>query len=219
MFTLILRVFDILLFPRSCLGCKKEGVSLCLSCANKLERAREYRDEFTHSLFSYDDPIVKKAILRLKFCNDTTIIDSFSPHLADLILAILADSLDQIKKEDIIIVPIPISRKSCQVRGYNQSLLLAKGVARATTFTIHDDNLIKTKETKKQAKIAKREERIKNVVGSFGVRSVTQIEGKTIFLVDDVITTGATLREARSELLHSGARRVFCVTLASQPLI
>lgn len=219
MFRQFIEIVDLLLFPRSCIGCKKRDESLCLNCAKSLTRSSDYRDDNTHSLFSYDDKIVKKAILRLKLGNDQVIAKALSVHLADLILSILSESLDEVRSEDILIVPIPISKKSYRARGYNQSEIITEEVARLTSFATVDDLLIKTKATKKQAKISKRAERLKNVVGSFGILNGQDLKKKTVFLVDDVITTGATMREARGELLRAGARRVFCISLASQPLL
>lgn len=80
-------------------------------------------------------------------------------------------------------------------------------------FRLETNNLIKIHETKKQAFLS-RAERLVSQKGAYTVRNPERFRGKTVFLFDDVVTTGATLKEARKELLKAGAKRVVCVALA-----
>ena len=72
---------------------------------------------------------------------------------------------------------------------------------------------MKNRETKRQTTL-KRSERLSNVKNSFGVLDAKNISGKNIIIIDDVVTTGATLREAKKVLIHAGARKVLCVAIA-----
>jgi len=74
--------------------------------------------------------------------------------------------------------------------------------------------LIKPKETEHQARIRDRRERLKNIAGSFAVKNNEKIKGKNIILIDDILTTGATLSEAKKVLKQAGARKVIAFTVA-----
>ena len=82
-------------------------------------------------------------------------------------------------------------------------------------FEIRSDILYKKKETEKQSKTKKKEERLENLKDSFGVRpEIKDISGRTILLVDDVTTTGATFREVVRTLKSAGAKYILCYALA-----
>ena len=93
------------------------------------------------------------------------------------------------------VVCVPISKKTINERGYNQSALIAKKIAEYFDVPFYDDLLIKVKETKKQSEL-KLKERAKNVKGAFGINNSEKIKGLCVLLVDDIFTTGATMREA-----------------------
>ncbi|KKS56700.1 MAG: Competence protein F, partial [Candidatus Nomurabacteria bacterium GW2011_GWF1_42_40] len=79
---------------------------------------------------------------------------------------------------------------------------------------LEKDILIKPKDTKHQAHIENRSERLKNIIGSFTVKNSEIIKGRNIILIDDILTTGATLSEARKVLKRAGARKVIAFTVA-----
>ncbi len=93
------------------------------------------------------------------------------------------------------IVSVPISKKTMSERGYNQSALIAKEIAEYFDVPFYEDLLIKVKETKKQSEL-KLKERAKNVKDAFGVNNPERIKGSCVLLIDDIFTTGATMREA-----------------------
>lgn len=93
------------------------------------------------------------------------------------------------------VVCVPISDKTLKERGYNQSALIAKEIAEYFDVPFYSDLITKVKETKKQSEL-KLKERAKNVKGAFGVNSPDRINGLRVLLVDDIFTTGATMREA-----------------------
>jgi ComF family protein len=111
-----------------------------------------------------------------------------------------------------IIVPVPLSAGRLWQRGYNQSEILARALAKELGLSF-SNALVKTKSTRPQSEL-KRDRRLNNVRGVFGIRRGARIAGKTILLVDDVLTTGSTLNECARILLESGAGRIRALTLA-----
>lgn len=93
------------------------------------------------------------------------------------------------------VVPIPLSKDSLKARGYNQSSLIAKRIAEYFFADYIGNALVKIKETKKQSDL-KLAERKKNIKGAFAVLDDKKLRGKHILLVDDIFTTGSTMREA-----------------------
>lgn len=93
------------------------------------------------------------------------------------------------------VIPVPLSKKTLKQRGYNQSALIAKYIADYFGAEFYDNVLIKIKETKTQSAL-KLPDRRKNVKGAFSIRDGKYIYGRTILLVDDIYTSGCTMREA-----------------------
>jgi len=106
---------------------------------------------------------------------------------------------------------VPLSRQSYRDRGYDQSGLLAKNIARALGVPLWP-LLEKTRETKRQHKLG-RTERLGNVKGAYSAESGAQ--GKCLLLVDDIVTTGATLCQCAEALYEAGAAGVYAVCAAS----
>jgi competence protein ComFC len=109
------------------------------------------------------------------------------------------------------IIPVPLSIKGLRDRGFNQSLLLARIIAKEMKIPLLMDVLSKKKETLPQIGLSSKE-RLSNLKGSFEARE--DIDGRRLLLVDDVITTGATVTECSKELLRAGAEDVAVVALA-----
>lgn len=123
----------------------------------------------------------------------------------------------QISTSDpVLLVPIPLSRRQLFRRGFNQSRILLKSIERHdkhSRFILETDNLIKIRHTPKQA-TQSRSKRLSNQKDAFVVRNTERLGNKTIFVFDDISTTGSTLKEARRELVRAGARHVICISLA-----
>ena len=118
--------------------------------------------------------------------------------------------------ERMVLIPFPQSRLRVLKRGFNQTRRLLGEMMRLDTkklFYFETNNLIKIRETKKQALLS-RTERLVAQGGAFKVRRPERLKGKTILLFDDIVTTGASLAEARKTLLNAGAGEVICVALA-----
>ncbi len=163
---------------------------------------------------SYRDEIVKSAIWHLKYRG----VRKLAEPLAKLILRRMQKewplSENKIPYSDCLIIPIPLSKKRFRQRGYNQSELIAKCLSDKLSVRISADNLIKIKNTPSQVEIKDREKRIKNLEGSFGLANPESVKNKTIILIDDVSTTGATMKEASKILKSAGAKKVIGLVVA-----
>ncbi len=117
-------------------------------------------------------------------------------------------------RTSIIIIPIPLSRKRLRQRGYNQSELLGKFLSDKLSVKISSNVLYKTRETISQVEIKDRSKRLKNLQGAFEVKNPETIKNKSVILIDDIITTGATMAEASRVLKKAGAKKVIGLVVA-----
>ncbi len=208
-------LFD-LIFPERCVGCGCRETSLCDVCLQKIPKARKHDASWIHSLFSYKDSRMKKAMWLIKYKNRKRLAKTFGQALHDLMLEELSEYIQFERAPTVVFIPIPISRKRLQKRGYNQAELIASSVCTLLNnphITIENNLLKKTNETKRQSHSKSRRERLKNIIGSFAVTE--RCDPRSIYiLIDDVTTTGATLIEARKILKENGARKVKAYTVA-----
>ena len=116
-----------------------------------------------------------------------------------------------------LVVPIPLYRKKLKERGFNQAELLARIIAEYFNIKLSKNNLKKIKPTKSQTKLSA-SERIKNMKGAFIVKSKEEFCGKNILLVDDIYTTGATVKEAAKILKRVNTKEIYAFTLARAKL-
>lgn len=116
------------------------------------------------------------------------------------------------------LVPMPLSEARLAQRGYNQAALLARALGAALRLPVRDGWLLRIADTAQQATLP-RERRMANVRGAFAVepRALTLLRGRRIALIDDVMTTGATLTEAAREVLAAGAAQVQVWVVARTP--
>jgi ComF family protein len=110
-----------------------------------------------------------------------------------------------------MVVPVPLHTKRLKERGFNQSLILAKEIARRFAIEIDFTVLTRKADTAPQVNL-KRDQRRENVKGAFEIRKPETIKGKNILLVDDVYTTGSTVRECAKVMIKGGATEVAVLT-------
>ena len=110
-------------------------------------------------------------------------------------------------------ISVPLHRTRLKERGFNQSLLLAKGIAKIYNLPMDYLNLKRIRATTPQVKL-KGKDRIKNVSGAFAVQNGNAFKDKQVLLIDDVYTTGATITECSKTLKKAGAKDIKCLTLA-----
>ena len=145
---------------------------------------------------------LRKAINLLKYHN----VKRLSKPLADILLNINTPAIDGI-------LPVPLHRKRLRHREFNQSALLARYVAHNLGVPLIIDCLIKMTDTLPQVGLTSKE-RKENISNAFGIQDNTLVKGKNIMLIDDVITTGATVRECSKILKKAGAHDIHVVALA-----
>jgi len=112
-----------------------------------------------------------------------------------------------------LLMPVPLHTRRLRERGFNQALLLAHEIGRSHGIPLSFDTLARIRPTRPQVELSGKE-RVLNVAGAFALRKPGAVEGKSVLLVDDVFTTGATLNECARVLKGGGAERVLALTLA-----
>lgn len=115
--------------------------------------------------------------------------------------------------KESILIPVPLYRADKRRRGFNQSEKMCKWISEKIGIRFEKDVLYKKRKTKQQHTL-KREARLKNLENAFAVRHSERIKGKRVILVDDVFTTGSTIRVCARELYWAGAAEVGCITTA-----
>jgi len=191
------------LFPQKCLGCKKENEILCPDCLLKISRPDTPYLNGVHIAANYQDLVLKKALWMLKYQG----VKQLAKPLAELIKERVWKKLET---GDWLIVPVPLSKKKLRRRGYNQAELIAKELS----DNVRADILFKKFHTKSQVEVKDKEERLANIIGSFAIKNPEKIKGKKIILIDDVLTTSATMSEAKKVLKQAGAKKVIGVVVA-----
>lgn len=207
-----------ILFPEKnyCLYCgrlQEEKFGLCSYCYTEILKDKlstrvlnsypiEVAFDEVYSVFKYDK-VAKDIVRRLKYKEKI--------ELSKVIAFFMKETIDENKIKFDLIVPIPISKKRLKLRGYNQSLLIVRELSKIT-FISFNDCIEKIRDTKSQT-LFKDENRWYNVKGVFDCKE--NLQGKTILLVDDVFTTGATAHYAAEALKKSKAKKVIVLTFAS----
>jgi len=201
------RVKD-LLWPRTCAvhDCgrpvDRPAGYICSRCYATLP----WYDEFAKSAFAYLAPVAE-LVNMYKFSGATYLAEDF------------AEALEKSFREKHeaaavdLVVPVPLHPNRLRERGYNQSGLLAAAFARRLGRRFDETSLVRIRDTKHQSR-STGDERRRNVKGAFRVAAPTNVRGRVVVLVDDVMTTGATLDECEAALIDGGAYRVIPFVLA-----
>lgn len=222
-----------LIFPKFCISCKKEGsyicpdcklrlqvnyYPLCPVCKNKVSATQKClhhksATRFCLSSFSYDNILIKDLIHSFKY----GFIKSIGPELAEFQIETIKKSLfyDHIRNapQNFLLIPVPLHKKRLAWRGFNQSEILAKKISEELDLDIFCD-LKRIKHTPPQIDMTDKDQRQANIKNAFVCDKSRKIKGKIAILVDDMITTGATLEECAKILKKNGAKEVWALTLA-----
>lgn len=191
-------------FPTPCVFCAAESADgICKKCAQDLERACLYKRqslpylEAADTLFDYDAPHVQKALFLLKRRG----LRVLCKHAAPLLSSVAAS----MGRAFVCVTYVPRRRSMVCRTGVDQAKLLARAVAKG--LGIPCVSLLRRHGISRRQHDLTREARVENVRGKF--RKTTSLSGGEVLLVDDVITTGATVSECARVLLQAGAGRVF----------
>ena len=226
-----------LIFPRVCGGCggRADDLSghLCWDCQAQLPFIHppfcahcgdpvEGRVDEAFTCHSCDDlqPAFDYARSVLRYRGPVQrLIQDFKYHaahwLAPDLVRLLAAGLQTVPEfgEPDVICCVPLHRVRQRMRGYNQAALLAHGLARSIDKPFINNVLERNRQTGTQTHLTAHE-RVANVRGAFGIRRPALVEGRAILLVDDVMTTGATVSECARVLKAAGVVRVNVLTVA-----
>ncbi len=192
------------------------GKNLYKKDLEKLHEAPKNNETFIFSLFDYKQNKTKQIIKYLKNNNDLSLKKEIAYMMSEYIIDYISDQQELLYFKNPIIIPVPISNKRLRKRGFNQTHTLAKYLAKKIKG-IYNKNLIeKYKTTKKQALIKNRKERFENVHNIFSISKKKKyiIKNKDVIIVDDLVTTGATIFEIKKVLKKNGARNIIAITIA-----
>ncbi|MFH1245289.1 MAG: ComF family protein [Candidatus Omnitrophota bacterium] len=151
--------------------------------------------------------IVKKCVHLFKYKRKLALAKPLSRLLVDFTYNFI-----DIKKIDLI-VPVPLHPKKFRQRQFNQARILAQAVSSAFAGRLEDKALVKIKDHPAQANLSQAK-RINNVQNSFRVKNLPAVKDKNILLIDDVLTTAATVNECAKVLWEAGAKTIEVLTLA-----
>ena len=212
------------IFYETCFFCGKSGTTVCRRCLNSLEPARlkclkcgqhnpyglycegcksSIRPEQVLALYRYNG-IAKDLIHIFKYEDGQSLTSVFGKKLGS--------AIKKHRLSGFVLVPIPLSKKRLRYRGYNQSLFLAKEITRHTSVP-YADIMERKQSVLSQVQTGSKRERRQNVTGVFSIKKDVDLPSK-IVLVDDVITTGATVEEATRILKQAGACEVRVLSIA-----
>jgi ComF family protein len=204
---ILLDLIGSVLAPSRCAACDvgvRRLAAFCPVCASTAERASTDADAL--AAFVYGGSVAR-AIVRLKYEGRPDL----ARPLGDLLWSAVAPHASELRTW--VIVPVPLHPGRLAERGYNQAALLASRMAWRLGAPVRAMALARLQDTPRQATL-ERAARITNVARAFRVRQPRAIAGRSVLLVDDVRTTGSTLRACAAELTAAGATRVRTAVLA-----
>ncbi|MEZ5815169.1 MAG: ComF family protein [Alphaproteobacteria bacterium] len=176
-----------------------EQGALCAACIDRPPPFEKLR-----SVMKYNDAS-RKMILGFKHGDQTHAVKAFVPWLEKAGAELLEDA--------DVLIPVPLHRWRLLARRYNQSAILAHSLSKTTKIPVAVHALKRVRSTPSQGYL-KAAQRHKNVKRAFALNPKSDVKGKVIVLIDDVYTTGATVKECTKTLLKGGAKKVHVLTLA-----
>jgi ComF family protein len=216
-----------LFYPHLCTGCGSdllpEDNLLCLQCINDLPHTNFAQHNnnpvekifwgripvaAAHSEFYFEKAfLIQHLIHQLKYKNNTAI----GFYMGEVMGKTLQGSNRFINID--YLVPLPLYPDKERKRGYNQAAIICNGMSEVMNVPVLTGNVLRQRFTQTQTR-KHRTERWENVAGSFTVKNPAALQGKNILLVDDVITTGATLEACGSVILQTEGVNLYIATLA-----
>ena len=197
-----------LFYPHFCCACGKKippGI-FCAECYARIEPMTVAAFPHLFSAVRYREPIVT-AIHRFKYRGEIFL----APYLAEFLIELCR--LHKLNERIDCIVPVPLHPTRFRERNFNQSELLGQEIAACFSLPVLNRILIRFQNTPSQTGLSGKE-RMANVSDAFQVRKDLTFKGRRCLLVDDVLTTGATLNVCRNRLLSAGAAEVYGLALA-----
>jgi ComF family protein len=217
--------FDLIL-PRFCQACKNKLSSkeeiICNSCLCNIKRADNERLKHEFERKFLNDKIISGFTSYFVFEKDKefqSVIHNLKYNSKFSIGTILGKIMGTGLREQFAgwaidyIVPVPLHHLKRAERGYNQSEFIARGIKKTTGIPVKTNLIKRLKYTETQTGF-NLAERKKNMDGAFCLKKKYNLQGKTFLIIDDVITTGATITECGNILLRAGALKVYAASVA-----
>lgn len=210
-----------LLLPPACLGCRGRGSLLCPRCMASMRPPSPATDRFVApdagivfgahlalgvGAFAYDGP-VRRALAQLKYEGAGRV----APLLARAGLSAFRALLNV--SGPAVVTPVPVHLERLRSRGYNQAELIARDLGRASGMPVRD-LLVRARSTTRQHRLD-RAGRLRNLRGAITVRDGSTVP-RTVVVVDDIITTSATLEACAAALVEAGAETVYAYAVARE---
>ncbi len=199
-----------LVFPSGCIYCGRLSEDrihgFCPECYNSLSIYLR-KIGFTWYIFEYDKKM-SRILKKAKYGGKPEAVKTISKLIGKM-LAEEGINVD-------IVIPVPMHKKDLGERGYNQSGIAARKIAKSLGVPCKEKALKKTNKTRRQADLS-RNARSRNLFGAFTADAVL-VRDKKILIVDDIITTGSTLEECKNTLMAAGALSVEAAVIARTPL-
>jgi len=217
-----------LLFPELCVGCGQVLINqekqLCTNCIYNLPKTNFHLDPDNLAARQLMGRVPVSNVSSFLYFTSGSIVQAIIHHIKyknGFITAELMGKLygQQLKESLVfstcdVIIPVPLHKKRLRSRGYNQSEHFAKGLSKVLTIECSVNNLIRVAYNESQTKSSSRYERYENTKDIFKVKNPKLLENKHVLLVDDVLTTGATLEACSSVLLQIPNVKVSIATIA-----
>ena len=204
-----------LIYPPVCAFCGKIDKNyLCENCRKNLQKLEKvhiyrYKNKFFNEhiyMFKYEK-YIREKILNYKFNDKPFYYKTFTK------IFITNKKMCDILKSYDIIIPVPIHNKRRKQRGYNQTELIAKELAKEI-LNLEYMNILTKNENAKPQSLLNKEQRIENAKNVYGVIKNIDIENKRILIFDDIYTTGATANECAKELKKLKPKKIGILTIA-----
>jgi len=200
------------IWPPHCAGCGEllplsADRLICGNCLKKLNQTGPSFENYRHCKIICSakyEGVCKNLIIEFKFRASRTIAHTLAQIMADDLIKYSGTFAPD------LIVPVPLHPGRKQERGFNQSELLSKNISKTLNIPCEKSFLKRTRNTPSQKALGKGE-RIKNVEGAFKSQNAA---GRNILLIDDVLTTGATMFECAKTLKQAGAKKVLAIAFA-----
>lgn len=201
---------------KDCLICDratKKYLNICDSCYSILVPKKEgvaKNFKFVDRAYScfYYNSLLRDTLGRYKFSNQRYLFHLFSEILLEKIMDL------KLYEEIDLILPVPLHKDTLRKRGFNQVDLLAEEIGKILKIEVLTETLVKDSFTEEQVRLNK-EERKTNLIGAFNITKAEKIKDKRILLLDDIITTGATIEECSKVLKEFGSGKIIGLSIGT----
>jgi len=227
------------IFPKYCIGCKKEGFYVCQNCLSLIpilshancflcgrrspngHICNNCNDKFHPKLkgllvaSDWNNLLLRQIIYTYKY----KFIKELSEPLSYIMIKFLETiRFNNCKFDELVLIPVPLNKKRLIWRGYNQAEFLAQKISEYYLIPVNSEILKRSRSTLPQVEIKNRNERQKNILGAFKINENMNgnfdLKNKIVILVDDVCTTSATLEECANVLKPLKPKEIFGLVIA-----